>query len=137
MIIRLQTPLTEETCKKLIEKQVKKDQREAEIILKIINGKASELPALRRKLAGSALSQFISLLANETYRSAMKASAEMMVQEGSEKFLTYKTGELLIEVPDAIITGAETIPGQKRLGEYELRKRFKSKTLEYMREVQA
>lgn len=135
MIIRLITPLTEETCKKLIAKQVEKDKKEALIMLKIINGKASELPALRRRMAGSALTQLIKHLANETYRDAMKASAEMMLQEGSERFVKWTAGELLIEVPDAVITGAKSMPGMITKGEHELKSRFKSKTLEYMREM--
>ena len=134
MMIKLQTPLTEETCRKLIDRQVAKDKREAEIMLKIINGKASELPALRRKLAGSAISQLIKYLADETHRTAMKASAEVMFSEGSERFVSLQSGTLLIEVPDAILTGAKVIPGQIKLGEHELKSRFKSKTLEYVKE---
>lgn len=132
MKIKITTPLSEQECKALIEKTAAKDRRDAEIIVKVLEGRTAELGAIQRKAAGKVLSEMMKLMSKEK-QEYLKDEFRVRAQYGTERFISYNNGNLIIEVPDQVILGAQA-RGREKAGWKELQKRFKASYVEQLEE---
>jgi len=130
MKIMLTTEMNERECRKLIEKAQAKDKKEAEIIIKILEGKSGELGIIRRKVGGAILSKLVSVMGKDKTTYLME-EFKIRAKNGTESFVSWSGNVLIIEVPDEVIEGAR-IRGNEEKGKKELLKRFKSSKLIYL-----
>lgn len=132
MKIRIFTEIHPMICKQMIEDAQAKDRKDAEVVMKVLEGKAGELGVFRRKAAGTVLAKMMTLM-GPTKLELVKDEFRARAKEGTEKFVSCANGVLIIEVPDEVINGARA-RGRENAGFKELRKRFKAEAVEYVLE---
>ena len=130
MKMLLTTPLYEDECKKIIDKTVKKDREDAKKIVAILDGKTGELGAIQRKAAGAILNKLMGVMSKEK-QEYLKEEFKIRAEEGTEKFVSWENGSLIIEVPDKVIEGAR-FRGREEAGKKDLMKRFKATSVKYL-----
>lgn len=133
MRIKIETDLTEEHCMKIIEKQKAKDVKEAEILVKVLEGKSDQLGFLRKKIAGKILEKVMKFM-GESNKETLLHHFKIVADEGTEAFVSWNDYVLVLYVPDHMIIGAKARKMEGR-GLKELKKRFSASKVEYMDEI--
>lgn len=127
------TALSEEECKAIIKKENDKDKSEAEIIIKILEGKTGEMSYMRRKVAGQILHNLQKVIMKEDQREWIKANLKERIDKGSEQFISYGNGKLTVEFDEFGRMGSDFLKRTKK-AEKNLMKRFKATAFRYIEE---
>lgn len=132
-MIEFDTDLTEHECKDIIKKESDKDKKEAETLIKVMEGKTGELSLLRRKVAGAILHNFQKLTLSEDKRQYLLDNFKKRVEMGSESFVSYKKGKIVVRFDEFSRMGSEML-NRTHNAEKNLMKRFKAKSMRYVKE---
>lgn len=127
------TPLSKEGCISIIEHENAKDKAEAEIVIKILEGRTKELSYMRRKVAGQILHNMQKLALKEDQREWILANLRERVSNGSEHFISYEDGKLVIEFDEFGKLGSDFLKRTKK-AEKNLMKRFSATSFRYIEE---
>jgi len=131
--ILMRTSLTEEECRKIIDKQTKKDKEQADMLVKIMEGKSGELSYMRRKVGGAVLSQVLKVIPADK-KDWMIMNLKDRAENGTERFISWDRGVIILEFSDFDMIGTEYLH-RKKAAENNLMKRFKATDLVYLDEV--
>jgi hypothetical protein len=132
MKIKLKTDMPVEKCIAIIENERAKDIKDAEKILKVIDGKSGELGMIQRKAAGAVLHKMLGLM-GKVKLELVRDEFEVRAREGTMQFVAYEKGYLIINVPNEVIMGAKA-RGREEAGLKGLKKQFQASSVEYMEE---
>lgn len=133
--MEFETKITEEEARLIIQRENEKDRKEAEIIIKIMEGKAGELGYLRKKIAGEILSNIQKVALNEDQKFWILSNMKQRVEKGTEQLVKFESGTpynlLTIEFDEFGKMGSDYLKRTKH-AEKQLMKRFKANAFRYL-----
>ena len=132
MRIRIKTLLSPSRCAEIVEKDRLKDIKDAEKIMKVLDGKAGELGMIQRRVAGNILHSMLKLM-GETKLELIKDEFKERAKHGTMQFVSCHDGELIVNVPDEVIMGAK-MRGREEAGLKQLKKQFHASSVEFLEE---
>jgi hypothetical protein len=129
--MEFKTNMTREQALEIIRLENEKDRKEAEIIIKVMEGKADDLGFLRRKVAGEILHNIQKLALNEDQRYWILGNMKQRVEKGTEHLISCENGLLVVEFDEFGKMGSDYL---KRTGHAEkaLMKQFKASSFRYL-----
>lgn len=131
-LIELETPLPAIKCAEIIRIENEKDAREADSLIKVLEGRTNELSFIRRKAAGAVLHHLSKVLIDKNKKDWIIENLKARLTDGTEKIISIEKGKLIIEFSEFDMIGVDMLK-RRDAAENNLKKRFKATSLRYLK----